>query len=160
MKNRNFTDILSFFGFAAAALLIASPAAAEELVTLEGDVVVERTVVQDGSESTVLLAPEDVVPGDRLIFSTNYRNDSGNVVEDFVVTNPLPGAVVLASDKDAFQVSVDGGSSYASFNGSTVDDPQAGTRAAELADVTHIRWTLERLEPGATGSLSYSAFVR
>ena len=121
---------------------------------------VERTIMQDGSASTVLLEPEDVVPGDRLIFSTNYRNDSGDVIENFVVTNPLPGAVVLASDDDTFQVSVDNGSSYASLFALTIDDPQAGTRAAELVDVTHIRWTLERLEPGATGSLSYTAFVR
>lgn len=160
MKNKNFADIISFFSLAAAAMLIAPPVAAEELVTLEGDVVVERTIMQDGSESTVLLAPEDVVPGDRLIFSTNYRNDSGDVIENFVVTNPLPGAVILASDDDAFQVSVDNGSSYAALSALTVDDAQAGTRAAELTDVTHVRWILERLEPGATGSLSYTAFVR
>lgn len=160
MKSKILANLIGYASVAAAALLVASPAAAEEIVALTGDVKVERTVVENGTERTVLSAPEDVVPGDRLVFSTNYRNDSGEAIDDFVVTNPLPVAVVLAEYDPAFQVSVDGGNSFADLSALTVEDTEAGTRPAQVTDVTHIRWTLDRLEPGAAGSLSYNAFVR
>ena len=145
-------------------LLGAASASAEDLVSLEGEVKVERTELVGGVEQTVLAEPTDVVPGDRLVFSTSYRNAGAEAVENFVVTNPLPGPVVLAQDDPAFLVSVDGGATYAALANLTVADADAGTgpgtRAAQPADVTHIRWTLARLEPGASGSLSYNAFVR
>lgn len=144
----------------AAALLGPSPALAEELVSLEGDVQVERTQTVDGVARTVLAPPTDVVPGDRLVFSTNYRNAGNAPVDNFVVTNPLPAPVVLAADDPAFEVSVDGGAHFAPLASLTVADAANGTRPAQPADVTHIRWTLARLEPGASGSLSYNAFVR
>jgi len=159
--------IVKFFAALAATvplLLGATAASAEDLVSLEGGVKVERTELVGGVEQTVLAEPTDVVPGDRLVFSTSYRNAGNEVVENFVVTNPLPGPVVLAQDDAAFIVSVDGGATYAALASLTVADAAAatgaGTRAAQPGDVTHIRWTLARLEPGASGSLSYNAFVR
>ena len=41
-----------------------------------------------------------------------------------------------------------------------VDVDIVGNRPAVLADVTHIRWVLKRLDPGARGTLSYQAIVR
>lgn len=145
----------------AAALLFGNTSAhAEETVSLQGEVKVERTEVVNGVEQTVLAAPTDVVPGDRLVFSTSYHNAGNEAVENFVVTNPLPGPVVLAENDAAFTVSVDGGASFAPLANLTVAAEAEGTRAAQPADVTHIRWTLARLEPGASGSVSYNAFVR
>lgn len=142
------------------ALVLAAPAQAQSAVALQSDVRVERTVTDEGEARTVLAAPEDVVPGDRLVFSTQYRNDSGDVVENFVVTNPLPAAVVLADDDGLFEVSVDGGASFAPLAKLTVETDTAEARPALPSDVTHIRWTLARLEPGESGSLTYNAFVR
>lgn len=156
---RNF-KIWSVLAIIAPLLLGAAPASAQDLVSLAGEVKVERTEVVGGVEQTVLAEPTDVVPGDRLVFSTSYRNAGNEAVENFVVTNPLPGPVVLAQDDPAFVVSVDGGTNYAPLAALTVADAAAGTRPAQPADVTHIRWTLARLEPGASGSLSYNAFVR
>jgi uncharacterized repeat protein (TIGR01451 family) len=135
-------------------------AGAQEQVTLAANVKVERTELVDGVEQKVLAEPDDVVPGDRLVFSTSYHNAGSEVVDNFVVTNPLPGAVVLAEDSSAFLVSTDGGTSFAALSGLTVPAEPTGTRPAMPSDVTHIRWTLARLEPGASGSLSYNAFVR
>jgi len=140
--------------------MLAAPLAAQNSVSLQGEVMVERTVAENGTEHTVLSAPEDVVPGDRLVFSTNYRNDSGQTVENFVVTNPLPSAVVLADDDASFVVSVDGGATFAPLAQLTVDEPQIGPRPAQVSDVTHIRWALARLAPGESGVLTYNAFVR
>ena len=152
--------ILGTLAFTISLLLGAAPASAQDQVSLAGGVKVERTELVGGFEQKVLAEPTDVVPGDRLVFSTSYRNGGSEAVDNFVVTNPLPGAVVLAQDDPAFLVSVDGGTVFAALSGLTVAAEPSGTRAALPADVTHIRWTLARLEPGASGSLSYNAFVR
>lgn len=153
----------------AAALLVAAsgfsaPALAQQqpAVELDGEVMLERTVVEDGVERIELVAPTTVVPGDRLVFSTSYTNQSTDVVEDFVVTNPLPGAIRLASEDGDFVVSVDGGTNFGALADFTVadDSVEGGERAAQLSDVTHLRWTLDRLEPGDAGTLEYHAVVR
>jgi hypothetical protein len=128
-------------------------------VALSGDVKVIRTVEENGVTRTVMEKPSQVIPGDRLVFSTAYKNNSADVVEDFVVTNPLPGAVALAEDGD-FSVSVDGGKTFGRFATLSVTLEDGANRPAELSDVTHIRWTLARLEPGASGSVTYFAVIR
>ncbi len=153
----------AFTRFAAVAALFVSTAlpaavAAQEAVELEGDVKVVRMVGEEGAQREEMQEPTSVVPGDRLMFATNYRNGSTDVMEDFVITNPLPGAVMLAESGD-FMVSLDG-ETYGALSDLTVDNGDGTSRPAELADVTHIQWTLDRLEPGASGSVTYFAVVR
>jgi hypothetical protein len=101
------------------------------------------------------------VPGDKLVFTTRYRNSGTQPVNDFVVTNPLPGAVMLAGEEaDQHTVSVDGGKTWGKLATLTVDDGKGGKRAATAADVTHLRWVLPLLQPGANGALTYHAIVR
>ena len=144
------------------ALLLASPVALAEqadAVSLSGDVKVVRTVEENGATVTKLEEPTQVVPGDRILFRTAYRNTSGSTVEDFVITNPLPSAVVLAEPGD-FEVSVNGGDAFASLSSLTVTLDDGTSRPAELADVTHIRWTLHHLAPGQSGTVTYFAVIR
>ncbi len=143
-----------------AALVASVPATAKDTVVLSGIVQLERIVTEDGKARKVLAAPEGVVPGDRLLFTTSYENSGGEPVENFVVTNPLPAAIRLAEADAAFQVSVDGGVTFGDLSAIKIEDAEAGARAAEARDVTHIRWTLERLDPGAQGNLNYYGIVR
>ena len=159
MKNVLLKNALIVGSLLGAAFAGSGPALAQSPVTLDSDVKVERTVVDDGVSEQVLTAPVDVVPGDKLVFETSYANNGSEVVENFVVTNPLPAAVKLAAEDASFVVSVDGGKTYAASVADLSVSSEAG-RKAELADVTHIRWTLARLEPGERGSLSYQAIVR
>ncbi|MFM5905996.1 MAG: hypothetical protein ACKOPO_00165 [Novosphingobium sp.] len=138
----------------------AAPAAAvRPAVSLKSDVKVERSVTTEGLTKTVLSDPKDVVPGDRLRFTTYYRNDGKAPVANFVVTNPLPKAVALAAD-DAFVVSVDGGKTFGKLASLKVADARLGSRAAMLADVTHLRWVIPAIAPGSSGSVTYFAIVR
>ncbi|MCP5396774.1 MAG: hypothetical protein H6918_08585 [Sphingomonadaceae bacterium] len=144
-----------------AAILIAAPAAhAQSAVALDGKVKVERTETVDGEQRTVLAEPTSVVPGDKLLFTTAYRNTSAEPVENFIVTNPLPRAVMLAEADDSFEVSVDGGASFGPLAGMMIADGEAGDRPAKPEDVTHIRWTLPLIQPGEEGVLEYHAIVR
>lgn len=153
----------TFRSLAVVAALFASTAlpataSAQAGVELNGDVKVVRMVGEEGAQRESMEEPNNVVPGDRLMFATNYRNGSTDVMENFVITNPLPGAVMLAENGD-FMVSLDG-DTYAALSGLTVDNGDGTSRPAELADVTHIQWTLARLEPGISGSVTYFAVVR
>ena len=157
MLNRIFTALSLIV-----AMQLAVPAAqaqGQQAVALTGEVMVMRTVDENGTQKTVLEPPSQVIPGDRLVFTTRYTNTSTETVDDFVVTNPLPAPVMLAED-GAFEVSVDGGKSFGKLAGLSVTLEDGANRPAELTDVTHIRWTLARLMPGDQGSLSYFAVIR
>lgn len=151
-----------------AAMLVLSSAAvpasalAQSPVSLSGDVMAVETTVDDaGNETTQLVEPSVIVPGDRLIFGTDYANDGAEAVENFVVTNPLPSAVRLAPDADAdLTVSVDGGANWGVLSALTVAAEDGSTRAAVHADVTHVRWTLASIAPGESGRLEYPAIIR
>lgn len=157
MKN----TILAMAAASALGMAAFSPAVAAQPIALESDVKVARTIQDEAGDRQVLVAPVDVVPGDRLVFETRYANNGGATVENFVVTNPLPAAVQLAEEDASFAVSVDGGKTYAaSVAALTVSDAQTGGRAAELSDVTHIRWTIARIDAGQEGKVSYQAIVR
>ena len=146
----------------AAFWLSAAPAQAQQAIELKGDVALEQTVTgDDGTQTVVRVAPETIVPGDRLVFSTSYVNGSSEAVTDFVVTNPLPAAVRLAPDADAtLVVSVDGGENWGSLSTLQVVDAEGSPRAASHDDVTHIRWTLAEVPAGARGSVEYPAIIR
>lgn len=155
-----FSKMINLTAIAGLALSLSAPAAAKDTVALSGKVQVERTVVENGETKKVLVAPEGVVPGDRLLFTTSYENAGSDTVENFVVTNPLPSAIRLADADTAFDVSVDGGKTFGELATLQIDEPETGPRTAEPRDVTHIRWTLESLEPGAKGKLNYYGIVR
>ena len=153
--------IVSALVFASSSVLAQTASTQASPVELVGDVKLIKVTEEGGEKKETLVDPKVVVPGDRLIFSTRYRNTGKLPVNNFVVTNPLPGAVMLSPDgADRQVVSVDGGKTWGPLAGQQVDDGQGGKRAAVPADVTHLRWTLPLLQPGATGALTYHAIVR
>ena len=141
------------------------PAAAQgngSPITLSGDVKAVKTVTDaDGKERTELVDPTTIIPGDRLVFGTDYANKGAEAVSNFVVTNPLPAAVRLAPDADpALDVSVDGGKTWGALATLSMTNPDGTTRPATHADVTHVRWVLASIAPGASGRLTYPAIIR
>lgn len=140
-------------------LSAASFAQSSQGVELVGTVMVERSQTVDGVEKTVLAEPTNVVPGEQLVFTTRYRNNTGSPVENFVITNPLPDAVRLAQTGD-FQVSVDGGQTFGDLSGMTVTGTAGAGRPAQLGDVTHLRWVVPQIATGGSGEVEYHGIVR
>lgn len=138
---------------------LAAPAFAQGTVALKGDVKVVRQVAENGKTVEKLEDPNQVLPGDRLVFTTRYTNGSDKPVDDFVVTNPLPAPVKLAK-VDSFEVSVDGGKTFGALAWLKAADADGKPRAAELGDVTHVRWRVASIAPGASGEVKYFAEVR
>ncbi|KPQ31843.1 MAG: hypothetical protein HLUCCX21_03000 [Porphyrobacter sp. HL-46] len=131
-------------------------------VSLSGDVKAVKVITEaDGSERTELVEPGTIVPGDRLVFGTDYANNGSDTVTNFNVTNPLPGAVRLAPDADpALTVSVDGGKTWGRLAELTVTASDGTARAATHEDVTHVRWVLASIAPSEKGRLTYPAIIR
>ncbi|WP_379923288.1 hypothetical protein [Erythrobacter sp. R86502] len=149
----------------AAAIALAAPLSAQDTappVSLTGDVMAETVVVDaDGKERVELVQPTTIVPGAKLVFGTDYTSKSAEVVNNFVVTNPLPQAVRLAPDADpALMVSVDGGKTFGALAALSVTNSDGTTRPAAHADVTHVRWVLASIAPGQSGRLTYPAIIR
>ena len=154
-----------FVSLAAVAALVAGSsvahAQAANPVELKGTVKVDRLVTENGVARHVLLDPAKVVPGDHLVFATDYHAVGAKPIDHFVVTNPIPAGVTFADELTANEtVSVDGGKTWGKLALLKVALPKGGSRAAQGEDVTHVRWVQPLLTPGATGSLTYKAVVR
>ena len=145
------------------ALLAPATAFAANDVALTSTVFVEKSVPQAGGKTRVVLEePHVVVPGDKLVFVLAYRNQGAKPATDFVVTNPLPGAVAFQGTPDAAAiVSVDGGKSWGPLATLKLRKSDGTVRAAYPEDVTHVRWAMRTPIPvGAAGKLSFRGVVR
>lgn len=160
---KNFAKIAAAILLASGTMAASAPAFAQaQAIDLKGDVKLEKVMIDDGGEPSVeLVEPGTIVPGDKLIFGTEYSNNSADPVTNFVVTNPVPNAVRLAPGAPAdLTVSVDGGANWGQLAALSVEQADGTSRPAQHADVTHIRWTLAAVAPGEKGRLEYPAIIR
>ncbi len=124
----------------------------------------EQVVVKDGETETTLVAADTVVPGERVVFTTTFRNISDDAAENVVITNPISSELIYV-DGSAFgpgtdiEFSVDGGRTFAPAAELTVTEDGV-TRSADANDFTHIRWVMrEELAAGAQGVARFSAVL-
>jgi uncharacterized repeat protein (TIGR01451 family) len=146
-----------------AAAAAAAPVAAQtNPVQLSSDVLVERTVVENGQSRVVLEEPRSVVPGDSLVFVLRYENTGRQAASNFVITNPLPQAVRYSGTVDTgATVSIDGGRNWGQLSELRVREADGSMRPASADDVTHVRWAFAQpIAAGATGRLMFRGIVR
>lgn len=144
-------------------LLMPAAAIAADNVALTSEVFVEKTTRDaQGRTVTTLQEPKVVVPGDRLVFMLKYKNQGAAPATNFVLTNPLPEAVTFEGTSDTgAEVSVDGGKSWGQLSALKVKAADGSMRAAQTADVTHVRWAVKSPIPaGAQGKLSFRGTVK
>ena len=150
---------------ALAALSSASMSAAA--LTAKQTVEKETTVVgTDGSISTVRETVEKIVPGERVVYSLDYKNDEAAPANDIVLTMPIPSEVkYIDGTANAPQTNVtysaDGGESFSSRQAVMIIDAGGNVRSAGVDELTHIRWTVPGpVDAGQGGVLSFAATVR
>ena len=106
-------------------------------------------------------APEGVVPGDTLLFTTSYRNEGASAVDNFVIINPVPADLVLTDEAAAANdVSVDGSKTWGRLADLKIVNEDGEERPATIEDITHMRWVFARVAPTANGEVTFSARVR
>ena len=145
------------------AALMPDQALAANQVALDNAVFVERVSTDaQGKQRILLEEPKVVVPGDRLVFVLAYRNAGAQPADKFVITNPMPSAVSFADAGDTRPlVSVDGGKQWGLLSDLSVPMTGGTRRAAQPADVTHVRWAFQNPIPvGGTGKLMFRGVVK
>ncbi|MGL5837217.1 MAG: hypothetical protein ACRCY3_01805 [Sphingorhabdus sp.] len=144
--------------------------AATNSVVLSSEAMIERTEIgADGKERIVIKPPKDVivVPGDKVIFTLKYANNSAEPASGFRATNPMPGPVQFVSAGETWaEVSVDGGTTWGKLEQLKVSKAAgeglpAEPRPASAEDVTHVRWIFaDAIAPGSKGSVSFRGVVK
>jgi len=160
-----FAKFLAGLALAGAVAGAACPAFAGNApgIEISSDVFVERVeIAPDGSRVISLEQPTRVLPGENLIFVLAWRNSGNEAARDFVVTNPLPGAVRFDGTADGReQVSIDGGASWGRLADLFVTLPNGEQRPALRDDVTHVRWVIsDEISKGSEGKLKFRGVVR
>lgn len=140
-------------------LFAGSATAQDKPVALESKVQLMRSA-QDGGQPQ-LLEPENVVPGDTLLFTTSFHNESAAVVTNFVVVNPVAASLQLTEEAAGqTDVSVDGGKTWGALSQLKLVEVGGDERPATIGDVTHLRWKFTQIQPGETGRVQFVAAVR
>ena len=146
--------------------LTAGWAFAQGHIQLKSVAQVEKEVFnQEGKKELKRIPADKVVPGDEVIFTTYYTNISKEVVENAVITNPIPEHMTYKPNSAQgsgakITYSIDGGKTYNSPAKLFVYDAAGRQFPARPQDYTHIRWTFETPVPsGAKGEVSFRAIL-
>ena len=152
---------------AIAALLMAGspPAAAQGTGALAVKIELEKTAPgAEGQPATkTYVAPDVVVPGDRVRITLNFTNDRAAPVAGIKLVNPIPDGLVFddTADTTGFGVSIDGGKTFDALAALTVPVEGAAPRPAAKTDVTHVRWLwADSLAPGQRRSVAFFGRVK
>jgi uncharacterized repeat protein (TIGR01451 family) len=126
-------------------------------VSVSIDALVEKTEkAPNGTLRTVLVPPASAPPGTEVIYRLTVRNDGAKAADGLEINNPVPPQMALTAADAAF-LSVDG-KTFGALTELVVVEAGA-SRAATLGDVTHVRWIVDSLAPGADHVVSFRARV-
>ena len=110
------------------------------------------TQLENGETVENLIAAEKVAPGETVVYTLNYVNSPDTTSENVVLVMPVP-------DQDCYvRGSINGESLMTRGRLTTREGDEV--RVATSDEITHIRWTLESLEPAATGAVSYRGILK
>lgn len=143
--------------------VLPGPAQAQQAVALKSTVYVARPVTDaQGNKKNQLFAPDRVLPGEALVIMLEYKNNGTKPAADFVINNPIPGAVSFTGVEQPWAVvSVDGGRTYGALAALKVAKGDARFAPALPGDVTHVRWKFARaIAPGANGRVMFDGTVK
>lgn len=151
------------FTFASAFLAATSAGAAMTAKQIVEKEVVARSA--DGTETVKRVVADKVTPGETIVYSIRYRNESADPAADIVLVMPVPKEVAyvegsVSGDDASVAFSADNGETYVARGRLTVEEDGA-TRPARGDEITHIRWTLAGpVRPDAEGEVAYKAILR
>ena len=122
------------------------------------------TQLENGETVENLIAAEKVAPGETVVYTFNYVNSPDTTSENVVLVMPVPDEVVyvegsITGEAALVSFSADGGESFMTRGRLTIREGDE-VRVATSDEITHIRWTLESLEPAATGAVSYRGILK
>ena len=127
----------------------------------------EITVTQaDGTNMIQRVSAEEVTPGEKVVYTVDFINDSAEPASDLVLAMPVPSDIRFlegTADRDGAVVkySVDGGTSFTERAVLTLPAVGGGTRPATPDDITHIQWRIAGPVPvGSRDTVSFKGRLK
>lgn len=120
----------------------------------------------DGTTETRRVSAAEVTPGEKIVYTVAYTNDSPEAATDIVLAMPVPADVrYLEGTADrpgaVVRYSTDGGSSFVKRDALVLPAVGGGTRAANADDITHIQWRIAGpVAVGTSDEVSFKARLR
>lgn len=158
--------IRRFSILALSAAVLASGVSASALTATQ-KVEKEITIQQaDGTNVTKRVSAAEVTPGEKIVYTVAYTNDSAEAATDIVLAMPVPADVRFlegSADRSGADVrySADGGASFVERDALALPAVGGGTRAANSDDITHIQWRIAGPIPvGTSDEIVFKARLR
>ena len=153
------------------AMLFLSPltAMAKPEVTVNMSAEKEVVEVVAGKSVKKLVPAKSADPGEKLIFTLQYKNQGNEKATNVKVDNPIPkdtvfivGSGIGKNSKMLF--SIDGGKTYKKPSLLTYEETLPGgkkiKKQASPEQYTHVRWIIDEILPGSEGKVGFQVRVK
>lgn len=135
------------------------------------NVVAEKEIskMENGKTVKKRVVADKVEPNQTIIFTVYYSNNGDEKATSVVVKNPIPKGAEYVTDSakgkgSKISFSIDGGKTFKKPSLLTYQFKQQGgaasKRKASPDQYTHIRWIIDEIPAGASGTLSYQAMIK
>ncbi|WP_455201727.1 hypothetical protein [Kaarinaea lacus] len=158
-------DIQKYF-LALIALIFFIPAVATAQPKITVNMKAEKEVVEviSGKKVTKRVAAKSTDPGQKLIFTLQYKNNGNEKATNVKVDNPIPdntvyivGSGIGKNSKMLF--SIDGGKTYKQPSLLTYEETSTNgkkvKKQASPEQYTHVRWVISEVPPGKEGTVGF-----
>lgn len=160
---------MSFKKFSGLGILTLSLAFAAQASALTAKQTVEKeivTVSADGTQTVRLEPAALVVPGETVVYTVDFVNDSAEPATDLVLAMPIPSDVrylegTAEREGATLLFSSDGGATFQPRDAMEIPAVGGGSRNARAEDLTHIQWTIAGPVPvGAADKVRFKARLK
>ena len=157
--------------YALITLLLLAPAVALAQPKISVSMKAEKEVVEviNGKQVTKRIPAQTADPGQKLIFTLQYKNDGNEKATNVKVDNPIPentvyvvGSGIGKNSKMLF--SIDGGKNYKQPSlltyEETMPDGKKVKKQASPEQYTHVRWVINEVPPGKEGTVGFQVKMK
>ena len=152
-----------------AAVIAPAFAVADPNIQLDMQVKKEIIIEENGQEVTQWVEAQEVLPGEKLMYTVRYVNMGDEPATEVRIENPIPELSVYVTDSASGEgstivFSADGGTQYNPAGEVTYEVAVFGggkdRRVANAERFTNIRWLIEQVPPGSQGEVSFQVLVQ
>ncbi len=153
------------------AVLLFTPVLVLAQPKISVDMKAEKEVVEvvNGKKITKRISAKTANPGQKLIFTLQYKNSGNEKATNVKVDNPIPentvyvvGSGIGKNSKMLF--SIDGGKTYKQPSLLTYEETLPGgkkvKKQASPEQYTHVRWVISEVPPGKEGTVGFQVRMK
>ena len=152
-------------------LLFIFPATAFAQPEIIIDMKAEKEVIEmvEGKQVVKRVEAKTANPGEKLIFTLQYKNKGSEKAKNVKVDNPIPKDTVFVvgsgiGKNSKMMFSIDGGKTYKAPSllqyEVTLSDGKKIKKQASPDQYTHVRWVISEVPPGKQGTVGFQVKMK